>query len=349
MARRKIVALRFDLSGIELLKEHDKPLQPFKCHHVQHRQIREEITAKIIAALEKDLLPWRRPWSSNNAGQHSNASTKKSYRGVNPLLLQLHASAHGFTSNWWATFNQWKSLGCSVNRRPEEVEAGQWGCPLAVYIPITKKAEEPDADDEDEDNTFWILKRFTVFNADQVNGKAAEKFQVVETVGELHPDYEPAEELIEKTGAEIHFGGDKAFYRQPMPVGTWPNHAAGDFIQVPHKSSFINGSYYPTILHELGHWSEVRLQWDREKQGYPMGELIAEMASCFLATELNIPNGEHLENHAAYLKLWLEGMHGDPNYIFKASRQASKVCDFLLSFVRQVETEPVTTELIEAA
>ena len=91
----------------------------------------------------------------------------------------------------------------------------------------------------------------------------------------------------------------------PTPVGTWPNHRDGDYIQVPHKSSFINGSYYPTILHELAHWSEVRLQWDREKQGYPMGELIAEMASCFLATELNIPNGEHLENHAAYLKSWL--------------------------------------------
>ena len=73
------------------------------------RQIREEITAKIIAALEKDLLPWRRPWASNNAGQHSNALTKKAYRGVNPLLLQIHAALFGFTSNWWATFNQWKN------------------------------------------------------------------------------------------------------------------------------------------------------------------------------------------------------------------------------------------------
>ena len=63
------------------------------------RQIREEITKKIIAALEKDLLPWRRPWASNNAGQHSNASTKKSYRGVNPLLLQIHAALFGFTFN----------------------------------------------------------------------------------------------------------------------------------------------------------------------------------------------------------------------------------------------------------
>ena len=344
------VALRFDLGGIELLKErNDNNSSNLSSAKMSNpRQIREEITAKIIAALEKDLLPWRRPWASSNAGQHSNASTKKSYRGVNPLLLQLHAAALGFTSNWWATFNQWKQLGCSVNRRPDDVEAGHWGTTLAVYIPIVKKAEEPtDDDDEEEESTFWILKRFTVFNANQVNGKAAEKFQVVETVGDVHPDFEPAEELIQKTGAEIHFGGDKAFYR--MPVGIWPNHHDGDYIQVPHKSSFINGSYYPTILHELSHWSELRVGWDREKNGYAMGELIAEIASCYLASELGVPNGEPLDNHAAYLKSWLQDMKNDPNYIFKASRQASKVSDFLLSFVRQVETEPVKNELVEAA
>jgi antirestriction protein ArdC len=312
------------------------------------RQIREEITAKIIAALEKELLPWRRPWASNNSGQHSNALTKKSYRGVNPLLLQIHAALFGFTSNWWATFNQWKQMGCTVNRRPDEVEAGQWGCGLAVYIPVVKKAEEPADDDEEEEEIFWILKKFVVFNADQVNGKAAEKFQAIETDGDVHPDYEPAEELILKSGAEICFGGDRAFYRPPTPEGSWPNHHDGDFIQVPHKSMFVNGSYYPTILHEIAHWSEVRVGWDRAKETYAMGELIAEMASCFLATELGIPNGEPLENHAAYLKSWLEAMHNDVNFIFKASRQASKVCDFLLSFVRQAETQP-TTELIEAA
>ena len=164
------------------------------------RQIREETTKKIIAALEKDLLPWRKPWASNNAGQHSNAHTKKSYRGVNPLLLQIHAALFGFASTWWATFNQWKAMGYSVNRRPDHVEAGQWGATLAVYIPVTKKAEEPVDDDEDEAETFWILKKFTVFNADQVSGADAEKFQFVETAGDVHPDYEPAEELIQATG-----------------------------------------------------------------------------------------------------------------------------------------------------
>ena len=91
----------------------------------------------------------------------------------------------------------------------------------------------------------------------------------------------------------------------------------------------------------------MRVGWDREKETYAMGELIAEISSCYLAAEVGIPNGEPLENHAAYLKSWLEAMHDDVNYIFKAVRQACKVCDFLLSFVRQSET--AKPELIEAA
>jgi antirestriction protein ArdC len=88
--------------------------------------------------------------------------------------------------------------------------------------------------------------------------------------------------------------------------------------------------------------------WDRKEKNYAAGELIAEMASCFLATELGVPNTEPLENHAAYVKSWLTAMKEDSNFIFKASRQASKVCDFLLSFVKQTETEP-KPELVEAA
>jgi antirestriction protein ArdC len=238
-----------------------------------------------------------------------------------------------------------------VNRRPDDVLPGQWGATLAVYIPITQKAEDPKEDDDDEEETFWILKKFTVFNADQVNGAAAEQFQMVEladTDRHSEPDYEPAEALIQATGADIRFGGNRAFYRCPTPEGTWPNHHDGDFICLPPKSSFIGGSFYTTALHELAHWSEVRVGWDRTKDDYAAGELIAEMASCFLATELGIPNTEPIENHAAYLKNWLQAMKDDSNYIFKASRQASKVCDYLLSFVQQNETESAP-ELVAAA
>jgi antirestriction protein ArdC len=71
--------------------------------------------------------------------------------------------------------------------------------------------------------------------------------------------------------------------------------------------------------------------------GYALGELAAEIASCYVAAELGVPQGEGLGNHAAYLRSWLDAMKGDRNYIFKASKQASKVTDFLLNFVKQPE------------
>jgi len=71
-----------------------------------------------------------------------------------------------------------------------------------------------------------------------------------------------------------------------------------------------------------------------------MGELVAEMSACFLAQELGIPNAESLDNHTAYLAGWLKSMRSDPAFIFKASTQASKVSDYLLSFVRPIATEP---------
>ena len=186
-----------------------------------------------------------------------------------------------------------------------------------------------------------MLNVYTVFSADQVIG--AERYQVTEepTIGNTEPDFATAEELIEATGADIRHGGDKAFYCQPIPLDSFPHHSGGDYVQVPPKSTFESkGAYYETAFHELGHWSEVRLDWHGS---YAQNELVAEMAACFVSAELGIPQGERLENHASYVQSWLQDMRGDANYIFKASTQASKVADYLLAFVRQPE-EVLATE-----
>ena len=307
-------------------------------------QLRQQITQQIISALEQDLVPWRKPWSvSKNVGRPTNVLSKRTYTGINPLLLELHAQRHGFQSKWWGTFQQWQQLGCTVSMRPSDVAKGEWGCKIVFYRPISKTTIDPKTGEEDEDK-FLVMRTWTVFNAEQCEGKAVEQFRSIEepTAGEF-PDFEPADELIEATGADIRYGSDKAFYRRPTPDGSFPRHNDGDFIVLPHRHQFLQtGAYYETCLHELSHWSEVRLGWDHDKHGYAMGELVAEMSACFLAQELGIPDGELLENHAAYLADWLKSMRGDPSFIFKASTQASKVADYLMSFVRQPVPEPET-------
>ena len=297
-------------------------------------EIRRQVTQQIITALERDLLPWRRPWRATtvSAGQparHSNVASRQAYRGVNPLLLELHAMRHGLTSRWWGTFAMWKSLGCDIKKRPAGVEEGHWGCRVVFWKPLTKAVvDDPIADEEEEERRF-VLRTFTIFCADQVEG--AEAFQVHDDAGQTdeQPDFAPAEELISATGADIRYGGDRAYY-----------HRAGDFIVLPPKTAFDPpGAFWETACHELAHWSEPRTGWDDKKNGYALGELVAEIASCYVAQELGIPQGETLGNHAAYLKSWLEALRNDRSCIFKATKQAGKVTDFLLGFVRKAEPQ----------
>jgi len=263
--------------------------------------------------------------------------SKRPYNSINPLLLELHRLDHDLGSRWYATFQQWESLGCHVMRRPEHVEKGRWGCRIVFFRPVTKRHVDPATGEETED-TFYVMRTWTVFSADQVD--CADEWQTGEDDTDAAvPDFAPAQDLIEATGADIRHQGDRAFYKRPL--GDWPDHHGGDYIIVPPKHRFDPvGSYYETVLHELGHWSEVRLGWDRQQHGYAMGELVAEMAASFLATELGVPQGETLDNHAAYLRSWLKEMKDDPAFIFRASTQASKVCDYLLAFVEQETARP---------
>ena len=309
-------------------------------------EIRDEVTARIIHALEADLLPWRRPWSSGSAqpGRHSNVATKRSYQGVNHILLEIHAQQHGLFSRWWGTFPMWKSLGCNIRKRPQNVQEGCWGCRIVFYKPVTKTVVDDQTGDEDEER-FFVLRTFTVFSADQAEGDAADELRADRRDGQTtdaQPDFAPAEELISETGADVRFGGNRAYYCRPLPVGAFPNHTSGDYIVLPPRSTFNPpGAFYETAIHEIAHWSEVRTGWDHDKQGYALGELAAEIASTYVSAELGTPQGEDLGNHAAYLKNWLEALKNDRNYIFKAAKQASKVTDYLLNFVKTPEPEAV--------
>jgi antirestriction protein ArdC len=121
-----------------------------------------------------------------------------------------------------------------------------------------------------------------------------------------------------------------------------------DIINMPFRHQFNNASYYETLFHEYSHWAEHpdRLNWDRDddQNSYALGELVAEMTSCFVCSELGIPLSEGIENHAAYVSNWLKSLKNDPSFIFKAATQASKAADYLLSF----RSSPVESQLLPA-
>jgi antirestriction protein ArdC len=175
------------------------------------------------------------------------------------------------------------------------------------------------------------MKTYTVFNIDQVRGDHLDRIRVGHDITNANPieTYEAADKAIEATGANIRYGGNRAFYDRH-----------GDYIQVPLREQFGASEYYETVCHELVHWSEPRLNWNRAEGGYALGELVAEIGACYLATELGIPNAQSSANHQSYIASWLRALENDHRFVFQASSQASKAADYILSFSRVPEPEP---------
>lgn len=145
------------------------------------------------------------------------------------------------------------------------------------------------------------------------------------------PNYQPADELIQKSKANIKHGGDRAFYA----------YKPRDYIAMPQKADFETMTdYYQTLFHELAHWTMTddrvgRINKFEEKaESYAFEELVAELSACFVLTEIGVPLAETVMTKSqSYIRNWLSRMKDDPKYIFTASTQASKVVDYLLGFV----------------
>ena len=301
-------------------------------------EIQKQITDRILEGLKAGCIPWRKTWRPDkNCGAPANGISGRCYSGINPILLDLVSMSRGYSSRFWATFEQWKSIGAQVQKRPTECQPGRWGTQIVFYKQIKKtKIAENGVEKTD---TFPIMRTFTVFNVDQVDGADYLKASIDQSPVSFQPDYASAREAIAATQAEIKFGGDRAFYVRP--VGEFPHHNDGDYIQMPHLGQFhAPNEFISTSFHELAHWSEVRLGW---KGSYSEGELRAELAACFLAAQLNIPCSEDLTNHTAYLSSWLKELENDPKAILRAASQASKATQFILSFSKKEQPEELQT------
>ena len=55
-----------------------------------------QVTARILAELEKGALPWVKPWSATpGANMPCNATTNRPYSGTNVILLWIAGSPVG--------------------------------------------------------------------------------------------------------------------------------------------------------------------------------------------------------------------------------------------------------------
>jgi antirestriction protein ArdC len=166
-----------------------------------------------------------------------------------------------------------------------------------------------------------MLRNYSVFNVDQIDGLPEQTVEVVPEPERLAN----AESFIAATGADIRHGGNEALY---LP--------SRDYVRMPHLKAFERAShYYATLLHECGHWTahEKRLNRDLKNRfgtrAYAAEELIAELTAAFLCAHLEI-EGEL--RHAGYIDDWIGLLKEDDRAVFTAASKASRAADYLRSF-----------------
>ncbi|MDV3455863.1 zincin-like metallopeptidase domain-containing protein [Sphingomonas sp. HF-S4] len=282
-----------------------------------------EVTARIVAELEAGRFPWVQPWSSAAAqpGMPRNAVTGRAYSGINVLILWGEAHAQGYAGQGWLTFKQALAAGGAVRK-------GQRGTCVCYADRFTPDKERARAEDEgSEPGSIPFLKRFTVFNTDQIDWGDSGLPRFAADAGPLAPrEIVPVgEQLIAATGADFRIGGPSAFYS--------PTH---DFVQVPPQQAFRQQiDYYRTATHELGHWTGHRSRLARDQSGafgsasYAREELVAELCAAFVLATLGI---EPSVRHSDYVGSWLAVLRADNRAIFKAASLAARAADYLLGF-----------------
>lgn len=291
------------------------------------------VTEQVIQSLEKGVPPWICPWArSGTSGIFLpvNALTGRAYRGINVLLLNARQAECGFSTHRWLTFNQAKSLGGHVRK-------GATGSLVVFFKMWEAEGAAAGVPTPDDRRVIPLLRAFTVFNAEQVDGlpKPTQDSAPAEPWAPLVT----AERLVNASLADVRHGGERAFY-QP----------ATDHIQMPERTLFFSReAYYATLLHELTHWTAHTARCNRPLQGrqhleaYAFEELVAEMGSAFLCGHCGLLPAAGGEapglQHAAYIGDWLHALRKDRRLVFSAASLGQKAADFVLNLAAPSPTE----------
>ena len=292
------------------------------------------VVDRLLADMEKDLPPWRQPWSQAGKGLPVSGATQRPYRGFNTFVLWAQAMGHGWTDNRFFTFSQIQKLKAKVKKGEAGTEVFLWKPAWCLPVPVNGKkwlyeeAALPKPLPQGTERRL-LLRSFYVWNGCQCDGLP--KVEVPSTA--TTDTSATAEALLTELGSVIpvRFGGI-------MARATYS--PARDEITSPERSSYEStASYYSTLFHEFGHGSGHKSRLDRDQTGgfgslpYAIEELVAESASAIVTATLGLP---YSTQHASYLKSWAQKLRElsdaeRQRTVMSALQRGQKAADWVLS------------------
>jgi len=286
----------------------------------------EIVTERILAQLEKGVVPWRNPRRGKEmAGQFAqNLVSHRPYHGCNFWLLNYGTE---FKSPYWLSFKQAIDLGGNVRK-------GEHGTPVVFWKFFGVEDKETG-----KVKNVPMLRHYTVFNLLQT-----ENVTMPEPI--VLPEFNPidsAQAIVDampnpptiETG-EPRRGGSAGCYSPSTDTVTIPD--ARDFR--------TSESFYSVLFHELGHSTGHRTRLDRMQgdtawsefmsKPYAQEELVAELTSGYLCATCQIFDVLE-ENTAAYIGSWIKVLKGDRKMFVHAAGKAQHASDWILNKAQKEE------------
>jgi antirestriction protein ArdC len=258
--------------------------------------VRAEIAAAFVDALNRGIVPWRKP-----------------YRGVNAMYLGMLRLVKGYSSPVWFTYNAAKAKGGNVKAGEKATRVVHWTFIDKVDAKTGKK------------QTIPLVNYFNVFNRDQCEGLPEE----TAVAPKSHTPIELAERIIAgmpNAPRIVVTDSSRAFYVPSLDSITMP------MLSQFHTPE----DYYHTMFHELAHSTGHESRLNRELSGplmnrdsYSREELIAEITAAFVSAEAGTLDKVQ-DNSEAYVQGWAKALGSDPKLIHTAATAAQKAADYIL-------------------
>nr|WP_245190963.1 zincin-like metallopeptidase domain-containing protein [Jannaschia formosa] len=256
------------------------------------------------------------------------------YRGINAFLLGMRAALMGYTSPYWMTFQQARSMDACVRKGERSSVVVYYGTAKARAAEDGGDVGRPGSDEggDGDGGAYRFLKSYRVFNTAQIDGLDARFHPEPEGDPADGPRPIPAcEAFFDAIGADVAVGGDRACYVPAL-----------DRIHMPPLERFEGAErYYATLGHEHVHRTKTKDRLDRSfgastfgNEAYAKEELVAELGAALLGQWLGFM-ADHLEDHPAYLGSWLTVLRGDRRFLFRAGAHAQRAVDWMVEAAAQ--------------
>ena len=278
-----------------------------------NNKVVQMVADKVLAEMEKGVIPWHKPWSDGFSCAVS-YNTGKPYSLLNQFLLGQPGE--------YITFKQCVAAGGTVKKGEKSS--------FVVYWNIVKKEEADEKTGGKKLKSFPVLRYYNVFRIDQCEGiegkRKIERFEhkpVSEMQGviDAYTNANPELKLV------LSENGDSSYYN-----------SLADEIVVPGIDRFEDiNQFYSTVFHEIIHSTGAKHRLNRltktsfGSEEYGREELVAEIGAASLLSSCGVDTT--IEESASYIDNWMRAIRENPDIIVVAAGKAEKAVDFVLNGV----------------